>query len=106
MSGFNKFDDGKAQLSLLPYGPLGDIAKVLEFGAKKYGRDNWRKGGDINRFIDAALRHIMAYNEGEDLDPESKLPHMAHAGCNILFALELGKMYPNRDYRNQHLKEE
>lgn len=105
MTGFVKHDGGKAQLSLLPYGPLGDIAKVLEFGAIKYARDDWRKGGDINRFIDAALRHIFSYNEGEDIDPESGLPHLAHAGCNILFALELIKMYPDRDYRNQHLKE-
>ncbi len=105
MSGFTKFDQGKAPISMVPFGPLSDIAKVLEFGAKKYGRDNWKKGGDVNRFIDAALRHIFAFNEGEDLDPESQLPHLAHAGCNILFAMELIKMYPDRDYRKQQLKD-
>lgn len=66
-----------------------EIARVLDFGAKKYARDNWRKGGGLTqcRVIAAALRHIAAYREGEELDPETGLSHLAHAACELLFAL-------------------
>lgn len=88
MSGGTKNDQGKTRLELLPTAPLSMIAEVLDFGTKKYAAHNWRKGFDQSRLIGAALRHIMAYNEGEDLDPESGLSHMAHAGCCVLFLLE------------------
>lgn len=83
-----KHDNGKVQLSLLPYGPLCEIARVLEFGAKKYGRNNWRGGMKWTRLYDAALRHIRASLDGEDLDPETGLPHVAHAACSLMFLAE------------------
>ena len=104
MSEFKKHDEGKAQLSFLPLGPLSKIAEVLEFGAKKYSRSNWRKGCNHNRYMDAALRHLLAHNEGEDLDPESGLTHLAHAGCCILFLIELQKTHPELDYRENSLE--
>lgn len=63
------------------------VAAVLGFGAEKYAADNWRKGMEWRRLYGAALRHLMAWERGEDLDPESGLPHLAHAGCCILFLL-------------------
>lgn len=82
-----KFDEGKPALGLLPYYSLQEIAKVLKFGAEKYGKYNWIKGMDWSRLIDASLRHILAFNDGEDLDPESGLPHLAHASSCLLFLL-------------------
>jgi len=90
-TGGTKHDTDKAakpSLSLLPTQPLLEIARVLDFGAAKYAAHNWRAGIDNSRLLDAALRHILANNEGETLDPESGLNHLAHAGCMILFALE------------------
>lgn len=81
-----KFDGGKLDWTLLPFDSVKDILRVLEFGAKKYTRDNWQKVPDAKRrYTAAALRHVTAYAAGETLDPESGLPHLAHAGCCLLF---------------------
>jgi len=83
-----KHDGGKPPLELLPSMPLVMIAEVLGFGARKYAAHNWRQGFDQSRLIGAALRHLLAYNDGEDIDPESGLSHLAHLGCCVLFLLE------------------
>lgn len=84
-----KFDGEKVPLDLLPFESIEEIAKVLQFGAKKYSANNWREHGGIKwgRLSGAALRHIFAWSKGEDNDPESGLSHLAHAGCCILFLL-------------------
>lgn len=83
-----KYDGGKLRWALLPLAPVQEIIKVLMFGAKKYSDDNWMRVPDAQRrYYEAALRHITAWWDGEALDPESGLHHLAHAGCCILFAL-------------------
>lgn len=88
MSAATKHDQEKPRAELLPSAPLLAIAEVLTFGAQKYAAHNWRQGFDQSRLIGAAYRHLMAYNDGEDEDPESGLPHLAHLGCCVLFMLE------------------
>lgn len=83
-----KFDAGKAPLSLIPRSGLEGIARVMAFGAKKYGRNNWRNGMDWSRLIDAGLRHVEAFNDGEDRDPETGELHLYHALCCFLFLAE------------------
>ena len=97
-----KDDSKKTDLSLLPYRPLSEIAEVLEFGERKYDRDNWRKGFKHERLLAALLRHIFAYNEGETNDPETGLCHLAHAGCMLLFLMETRHTHPELDYRRMH----
>ena len=83
-----KSDAGKPRLSLLPWRAVQQIVAVLEFGAAKYGADNWQRvPGARQRYFDAAMRHLLAWWDGERLDAESGLPHLAHAGCCILFLL-------------------
>ena len=94
-----KGDGGKFPLGLIPRYPLEQVAAVLGFGEVKYGRHNWRKGILVQRNLNAALRHVVAYNEGEDLDPESGLSHLAHAICCLMFALETAKVRPDLDDR-------
>jgi hypothetical protein len=94
-----KHDGEKPRVDLLPSAPLVMIADVLGFGARKYAPHNWRKGFDQSRLIGAALRHLLAYNDGEDIDPESGLSHVAHAGCCILFLLEQINKGTGRDDR-------
>jgi hypothetical protein len=84
----NKFDGGKPRLGLLPKKALTETAKVLTFGAEKYDAHNWRKGLEYSRLEDAALRHVFAWADGEDRDPESGLSHLAHALCCLMFLLE------------------
>lgn len=80
-----KYDQDKPPIDLIPSESIIEIAKVLGFGAKKYERHNWKKGISYSRLIAAALRHVLAYNGGEDLDPESQLSHISHAQCCLAF---------------------
>lgn len=82
-----KHDSGKPPISLIPREALEEEAKVFAFGASKYGRDNYKFGMDWTRCIDAALRHIVAFADNEDLDPESRLSHLAHAKCCLSMLL-------------------
>lgn len=85
-----KDDAGKLRYSLLPVAPLRRVVEVLEFGARKYGVGNWMKVPDGRvRYTDALMRHVEAWRGGELLDPETKLPHLAHAICCALFILWL-----------------
>jgi hypothetical protein len=93
MDHFKKDDEGKVKLSLLPIKAKKEIAKVLEFGANKYGRDNWRNCTDNYRYLDATLRHLDAFIDGEDLDSESNLNHLAHAAANLMILIELLEDY-------------
>jgi hypothetical protein len=81
-----KYDSGKPRWSLLPKGAVASIVDVLEFGAKKYAENNWQLVPDgKTRYYDAAMRHLEAWHNGELNDPETGLPHLAHAGCCLMF---------------------
>ncbi|WP_183229376.1 dATP/dGTP diphosphohydrolase domain-containing protein [Bartonella callosciuri] len=95
----HKNDSGKARLELIPPLALIEIGKVLEFGAKKYGADNWRNGMHWSRFHGAALRHLLAWFGGENKDSESDLSHLAHAACCLLFLMECEAKQIGRDDR-------
>lgn len=83
-----KYDQGKRRWTLLPLEALESVVDVLEFGARKYAPGQWQRVPNARaRYIDAAFRHLVAAAKGDDEDPESGLPHLAHAGCCILFAL-------------------
>ena len=94
-----KFDDGKLPLHLLSTEAMNQTAAVLAFGAEKYAAHNWRKGFVWSRPLSAAMRHITAFNAGEDKDPESGLSHLAHAACCIMFLLEFEKTHKELDDR-------
>lgn len=96
-----KHDDGKLPLGLIP--PEAQLAEaaILRHGAAKYGKHNWRKGLEYSRVIDAALRHIMAWIGGEDLDAESGLSHLAHARCCLGFLIAYEASGPQNDDRHR-----
>lgn len=80
-----KFDADKPPLSLLdPLWLLG-TAQVLDFGARKYEPYNWKKGILYSRVLSAALRHMFAWQDGEDCDEETGLHHLLHASCCLMF---------------------
>lgn len=62
-------------------------AEVITFGKNKYSEDNWKKSTNTQNYINALIRHLMAYLQGEDIDPESGISHLGHIGCNIAFLL-------------------
>lgn len=99
-----KHDRGKPRLSLIP--PLAEMefARVLTFGASKYGDNNWRLGIPWSRFLDAMMRHINAIRNGEDYDAESGLLHSAHIMCSAAFLTEYYTIHTEGDDRPADIK--
>lgn len=94
-----KFDADKPRMDLLDGYAIGELAKVLTFGAKKYAPHNWRKGITISRLVAALSRHVFAIISGEDKDPETGLDHAAHAMCCCMFLVWTMKNKPELDDR-------
>jgi len=83
-----KFDGNKLQWDLLPFEQLEQVVKVLMEGAKKYDKDNWKYvDNSKERYMNAAMRHLVSRMKGEVIDPEFDLPHTAHAICCLLFLM-------------------
>jgi hypothetical protein len=77
----------KPPLSLIPATALIPLSRALEQGAGKYGPYNWRRTPiSASVYQNAALRHLLAWWDGEDVDVESGQSHLAHvmANCAIL----------------------
>ncbi len=82
-----KFDKEKDQWTLLPFEAMRPVVRVLMHGARKYAPDNWKFVKPKERYFDACIRHLTAWQSGERLDPESGQPHLAHAICCLIFLL-------------------
>lgn len=80
-----RFNEGKRKWSLVHYKSLEPMIEVLEFGAKKYTADNWKKGMDKKQILECLQRHLAKLMDGETHDPESKLHHVGHILCNAMF---------------------
>jgi len=79
-----KDDSGKPDLTYLRdvYDAICTVCQVFQFGARKYGRDNWRMVA-YDRYDRALLRHVLRNGN----DDESGLPHWAHAvACALIYA--------------------
>lgn len=90
-----KFDDGKLPLDLWSPFAIEETARVLQFGASKYDAYNWAKGIKYSRVFAALLRHLWAWWRGERLDQETKLHHLAHAMCCLMFLLHY-EQFPSK----------
>jgi hypothetical protein len=55
--------DGKGFFHCLPYEAIEALAKLYEAGAKKYAKDNWKKGIPFSRYLDSLLRHALKLAE-------------------------------------------
>lgn len=80
----DRFNEGKPQWHQLHFKSLLPLIRVMEYGEKKYGKDNWRKGQDIPSLCDCAMRHLTAFMDGEELDPESGVSHIGHIMANCM----------------------
>lgn len=108
-----RFNTGKLKWGLVSWRALGPMVDVLMYGAHKYttfkkgkgtvtgaqisaedakglevvtsGANNWKGGLKWVGVTESLQRHLNAFLEGEDNDPESKLTHVGHILCNALF---------------------
>jgi len=101
-----KFDLRKPGMELLPLGALMEVARVYDYGATKYAPNNWRKGMAWSRMVGALLRHVAAWHEGEDLDPDTGLSHLVHAAFSVLSLVEFELKGIGQDDRPYSVVEE
>jgi len=98
-----KDDKDKPRMSLLPPKALKGIAEIFTYGAKppKYNEFNYKqgKGLDWDRILSSCMRHLNAWNDGENLDKESGRPHLYHAGCCIMMLIDLTESKIGQDTR-------
>lgn len=96
-----RHNTGKADLSLIPLHLLEGEARVWMHGEKKYSRWQWTKGMAWSNVIASLLRHLAAWQNGEELDPESGLPHLDHIACNVHMLQLYRTEYPEGDDRRK-----
>jgi len=103
-----KDDTGKPPISLIPRSALLAEARVLAKGKEKYGADNWREGEGLEwrRIIDACIRHVLAFADGEDYDMGeggSEELHLANARCCLAFLIEYYEKGIGKDDRYKRM---
>lgn len=99
-----RFNDGKPDLALIPLIGLEDAARVFTYGSKKYAAWNWAKGMAWSVPVACMMRHLAAMQRGEEIDPESGLPHVGHIMCNALMLATYRHTFPDgNDFGTAHL---
>ena len=92
----------KAPLHLVPPALSIGVAYALKDGAAKYGAYNWREEPiNVSTYIGAILRHLYAYQDGENYADDSGVSHLAHvaACCALLMDSEAwGSLVDDRSY--------
>lgn len=83
--GGSKDSKGKAPMFMVPLECVAEIARVMEYGGKRYGQDNWKLVHEVE-YHHAIMRHEAAIQRGELYD-ESGFLHTAHVACNAIFNL-------------------
>jgi hypothetical protein len=79
---------GKRDWSVFPFREAGPVVDVFEYGVRKYGRPfSYRAGIPTGELLAAIIRHAVHIQDGQELDEESGLPHMAHIAANALMAM-------------------
>lgn len=81
----------KVDISLIPTAGVIMAADCMGDGAKKYGPFNWREKGkpvQCMTYLSAAMRHILAYIDGEDKASDSGKHHIAHAVAGLMVLLD------------------
>lgn len=97
--GGKRYNDGKARIDLVPNAVIYGLARVMTYGASKYEANNWRRGMKYSVPYACAMRHLLKWWEGEDVDAESGEPHLYHVLANIGMLIEYEQTCPEQDDR-------
>lgn len=79
---------------------LAPVCDVWVYGLKKYAAFNWAKGQPMSVPMGCAMRHVIAYLDGEAVDPESGCHHLAHYICNLQMLLHFHFFYPEPEIQD------
>lgn len=75
----------KAPIHTVPLPVLLEVGVAMLEGARKYGPFNWRDEAiSASVYLDAAFRHLSAWYEGEDIDPDSGVHHVTKAIAGLV----------------------
>jgi hypothetical protein len=75
------------------------LARLYGRGAAKYAAHNWRRGYPWSLSFAALQRHAWAFWNGEDIDAEMGLPHLAAVAFHAFALLEFMESHPSFDDR-------
>ncbi len=74
----------KVPLHCIPTKPMLEVGLAMMEGGRKYGAHNYRvMGVRMSTYYDAAMRHLMAWWEGEDIDPDSGVHHLVKCMASL-----------------------
>jgi len=91
---------------LLPWDELREVARLYGYGATKYEDRNWEKGYEFSKSYAALMRHLTAWWNGEDVDPEHKLSHMTSVIFHAFALMYFLEQHPQFDDRPKPALEE
>lgn len=75
----------KVPTSYIPAAVIQELGVAMLEGALKYGPFNWRESSVVvTTYIDAAKRHLDAFLEGREIDPDSGLCELTKAIASIV----------------------
>lgn len=84
-----RFGLTKPAMSSVPPGALIHLMKAMADGRRKYGHMNWRqKTVSSTIYYDAAMRHLMAWFDGENMATDSGVHHLGHAMACLAIILD------------------
>lgn len=93
----------KVPLHCVPCGPLLEMGLAMMEGGRKYGTHNYRPMGvRASVYYNAAMRHLIDWWEGEDIDPDSGIHHIIKAAACIFVlrdSMLMGNFNDDRPFR-------
>lgn len=90
----------KTPFHLVPTAAIRAEAGAFKIGETKYGAYNWRQRNvSVSVYYAAALRHIAAYFDGEENDPETGVSHLGHARACLAILIDAAQFGSLNDDR-------
>jgi len=94
-----RFNAGKIQTREIDPQFILGIGEVMTIAREKYPHFNWQKDTKFSTPYESMMRHILAFQSGEDYDSQSKCHHLLHAASNIMFLYYYFCNQPQNDDR-------
>lgn len=93
----------KVPFHVIPSKPLLEVGLAMMEGGRKYGSHNYREiGVSMSTYYNAAMRHLVAWWEGEDIDPDSGVHHVVKAMASLFVVrdgMHMGNCVDDRPIR-------